>query len=354
LPEYPATIAAHADWSVDPRKRWAAIARREAGIWHLAAPVPVGDVATFPARLRAMADGGAVALGVDMPLGLPRAYAALLPERDFPHFLTTLATRPDFFRVCTSLTEVGLGRPFYPSRGVAGMTRAAHALALGFQGAHGLSRACDRATAERPAGAPLFWTLGANQSGKAAIAAWRDMLLPNLATDNDSIRLWPFAGAFRALLAPGKVTLAETYPAEALRHLGITLKGSKRRQADRAAVGARLSAVMTALAVRPDPALEHSIAAGFGTDPAGEDRFDCILGVLCVLNVLAGNRSDTAPADTWIRRWEGWVLGQTALPRDWPLSERQSAEKTKGADKKKGRALEDAPKVVLGNATVCR
>ena len=122
MPEHPATIAAHADWSVDPRKRWVAIARREAGIWHLAAPVPVGDVATFPARLRAMADGGAVALGVDMPLGLPRAYAALLPERDFPHFLTTVATRPDFFRVCTSLAEVGLGRPFYPARGVAGMT----------------------------------------------------------------------------------------------------------------------------------------------------------------------------------------------------------------------------------------
>jgi hypothetical protein len=348
LPAHPATIAAHADWSVDPRKRWAAIARREAGIWHLAAPVPVGDVATFPARLRAMAYGGAVALGVDLPLGLPRAYAALLPERDFPHFLSMMATRPDFFRVCTSVAEIGLGRPFYPARGVAGMTRAAHALALGFQGAHGLSRACDRATAERPAGAPLFWTLGANQSGKAAIAAWRDMLLPNLAGDDDGIRLWPFAGAFRALLMPGKVALAETYPAEALRHLGITLNGSKRRQADRAAVAARLRAVMMALAVGSDPALEQAIATGFGSDPAGEDRFDCILGVLCVLNVLAGNRPDIAPADTWIRRWEGWVLGQTALPRDWPIPGRQSARK------KKRRAQEDAPKVVLGNAIICR
>ena len=51
-------------------------------------------------------------------------------------------------------------------------------------------------------------------------------------------------------------------------------------------------------------------------DAAGEDRFDCVLGVLCVLNVLAGNRPDTAPADPWIRRWEGWVLGQTALPAE--------------------------------------
>jgi hypothetical protein len=62
----------------------------------------------------------------------------------------------------------------------------------------------------------------------------------------------------------------------------------------------------------PDPALQRTICDGFGADAAGEDRFDCILGLLCVLNVLAGNRPDTAPNDPWIRRWEGWVLGQTA------------------------------------------
>ena len=39
-----------------------------------------------------------------------------------------------------------------------------------------------------------------------------------------------------------------------------------------------------------------------------------MLGVLCVLNVLAGNGPDSAAADPWILRWEGWVLGQTALP----------------------------------------
>ena len=174
-----------------------------------------------------------------------------------------------------------------------------------------LSRACDRATAERPAGAPLFWTLGANQSGKAAIAAWQHMLLPALASGAD-VRIWPFAGAYPVLLAPGAVALAETYPAEALRHLGMRLKGSKRRQADRAAVAGQLAGAMAALGVLPDPPLQQAIADGFGGDAAGEDRFDCVLGVLCVLNVLAGNRPDTAPPDPWIRRWEGWVLGQTA------------------------------------------
>jgi hypothetical protein len=326
-----ATIVAHADWSVDPRKRWVAIARRDAGAWRLAAAEPVAEVATFLARLRAAAAGGAVALGVDLPVGLPRAYAAALPERDFPHFLSTLATRPAFFQVCATLAELGPDRPFYPARGVRGMTRAAHAAALGLDGAADLSRACDRATTERPAGAPLFWTLGANQAGKAAIAAWQAMLLPALAGGED-IRLWPFAGRYRGLLAPGAVALAETYPAEALRHLGVRLKGSKRRQADRAAVADQLAGAIAALQVLPDAALSQAIADGFGADPAGEDRFDCTVGVLCVLNVLAGNRPDTAPADPWIQRWEGWVLGQTAPPAE-----------------KRWRAPQDAPKVAFGN-----
>jgi hypothetical protein len=310
LHQHSATIVAHADWSVDPRKRWIAIAQRERNAWRLAAPALVGEVSTLLARLRDAAAGGAVALGVDLPIGLPRAYAAALVERDFLHFLSTTATRPDFFQVCATLAEVGPGRPFYPSRGVRGMTRAAHAIALGLAGAGDLSRACDRATAERPAGAPLFWTLGANQSGKAAIAAWQHLLLPALG----KIRVWPFAGSYCDLLTPGAIALAETYPAEALRHLGIRLRGSKRRQADRAAVAEPLLAAMHRLGVIPDALLRQVAAEGFGADAAGEDRFDCVLGALCVLNVLMGHRPDTAPSDPWISRWEGWVLGQTALP----------------------------------------
>ena len=308
-----ASLVAHADWSIDARKRWVAVARRTGEGWRLHVPRPVGEVALFLARLRAEAEGGPVALGVDLPVGLPRAYAALRAEADFLQFLRAIPNWPDFFRVCALLEEVTPERPFYPARGIAGMTRASHAAALGLGAATGLSRACDRATAERPAGAPLFWTLGANQSGKAAIAAWRDMLLPALAAGED-LRVWPFAGPYRSLLAPGAVALAETYPAEALRHLGIRLRGSKRRQSDRAAVAPLLLAAMHRLDVVPDPALGTAVADGFGADAAGEDRFDCVLGVLCVLNVLAGHRPDTAPDDPWIRRWEGWVLGQTALP----------------------------------------
>jgi len=311
------SLAVHADWSIDPRKRWMAIARRTRAGWRLTAPQPVGEVSTLLARLLAAAKGGAVALGVDLPIGVPRAYAVLRGESGFPQFLRATAQWPDFFQVCATLREIRIDRPFYPLRGVRGMTRAAHAEALALGGPMGLSRACDRATAERPAGAPLFWTLGANQSGKAATAAWRDMLVPALLA-GVKLRLWPFEGPFRALLAPETVAIAETYPAEALRHLGIRLKGSKRRQADRAAVAEALLAAMAVVQAKPDAPLLATARDGFGADAAGEDRFDCVLGVLCVLNVLHGNRPDTAPDDPWIQRWEGWVLGQTALPSRLP------------------------------------
>jgi hypothetical protein len=311
------SLAAHADWSIDARKRWMARARRTAAGWQVMAPEPVGTVADLLVRLLAAAEGGAVALGVDLPIGVPRAYAAQRGEPDFLHFLQQTAQWPDFFQVCATLPEIHADRPFYPARGVRGMTRAAHATALLLGGPLGLSRACDRATAHRPAGAPLFWTLGANQSGKAAIAAWRDMLVPALLA-KAPIRLWPFEGPFRTLLAPGTIAVAETYPAEAMRHLGIRLKGSKRRQADRAAVAEMLLAAMEPLLAHPDPTLLAAARDGFGPDAAGEDRFDCILGLLCVLNVLAGNRPDTAPDDPWIQLWEGWVLGQTAPPLRLP------------------------------------
>lgn len=308
----PSLIAAHADWSTDPRKRWLTCAERRGGTWQATAPRPVGDLGALLAGL--LAPGLPVALGLDLPLGLPRAYAATRGEADFAGFLRGLAATPEFFAVSPGLETVSPARPFYPARGIRGMTRAAHAAALGLDGPEGLSRWCDRATAERPAGAPLFWTLGANQSGKAAISAWRDWLVPALVA-GAPVRLWPFEGGLHSLLAPGMAVLAEVYPAEALRHCGLKLAGSKRAQGPRRTLAPALLAAMAARRVLPDAALAAAVADGFGMDTAGEDRFDSVIGLLGLVAVLDCDRPDFIPDDPWIRRWEGWVLGQTALPR---------------------------------------
>ena len=291
------------------------VIRSEGAGYVASAPQPVGPPETLLARLRALAEGAAVALGIDCPIGLPRAYAALLPETpDFPTFLRHLPDDVPFWQPATEVAEIFRGRPFYPARGIRGMTRLSHALALGLEDAAALCRACDRATAERPAGAPVFWTLGANQSGKAAIAAWRNFLGPALRAAEPP-RLWPFEGGFRGLLPPGAVVVAETYPAEAMRHLGLVPRGSKRRQADRAAYAPALLAALARLSVRADAAMAACIASGFGADLAGEDRFDSCLGALCILGVATGRRADFIPSDPWITRWEGWVLGQSAMPK---------------------------------------
>lgn len=306
-----AAVAAHADWSAHPGKRWVTRARRAARGWEVAAPEPVGDPAALAASL--LAEGPAV-LGLDVPLGVPRGWARGRPEAGFVPFLRGVAGDRRFFAVAETLAEVSPAAPFYPRLGVKGMTRAAHAQALGLAGAEGLSRWCDRATAERPAGAPVFWTLGANQSGKAAIACWRDWLAPALAA-GAPYALWPFEGALRELVAAGRLVLAEVYPAQALRVLGLRLAGSKRSVAARLGFAPALRGAMERLGVRLAPGLEGQVAAGFGADAAGEDRFDSVLGVLNLLAVLEGQVEDFVPEDAMVRRWEGWVLGQRALPR---------------------------------------
>jgi hypothetical protein len=275
------------------------------------APSPVGDVGTLLARLRAAAGGAPVAFAIDCPIGLPRAYVTRhAREDDFPAFLRNLVNRPDWFRVCDRLDEISAHRPFYPrvSRTKGDVSQSGHIQALGLD-----DRAVDRKTADRPSGAPLFWTLGPNQSGKAAISAWQQLILPAFA-EGVALRIWPFEGDLLALLAPGTTVLAETYPAEAMRHLGIKMGGSKRTPEDRVRLGPALRAAMIRLDAVPDAGMEACLRDGFGPKPDGEDPFDSTLGLLALLNVLAGHRPDGIPNDPWLRRWEGWVLGQTALP----------------------------------------
>ncbi|MDR3521586.1 MAG: hypothetical protein P4L54_08230 [Acidocella sp.] len=305
-------LAAHADWSVDPRKRWVTAAVKTAHGWHLDAPRPVGDVATFLDRLTAAAGGGAVALGIDCPIGLPAAYAAQLQGfADFPAFLRRLTPDVAFFSVARTIDEVSPARPFYPAGSISGAGhKLALAKALNLPDTASLSRLVDLRTANRPAGGQLFWTLGANQCGKAGLAAWRDLIVPGLTQGR--VKLWPFDGALRDLVQPGQIAIAETYPAEALRQLGLKLLGSKQNQASRAAIAHNIFSVMRQLDAKTSDDLRLQIEAGFGPKKSAEDPFDSLIGVLGVINVLSGNRPDTTPfpAD----KWQGWVLGQTDLP----------------------------------------
>jgi hypothetical protein len=306
-------IAAHSDWSVDPRKRWVTIGKSRGDGWVLDEPHPAGTVGRLLERLAGEAEQQGVVLGIDCPIGLPRAYAAQLKGYDgFPRFLRSLTPDALFFKVAETIEDVSLARPFYPRGTVSGPGhKMALAKALNLASTADLWRRVDLQTESRPAAGQLFWTLGANQCGKAALAAWRDLLLPAL--NDTAVKLWPFDGSLHNLAIPGQVVVAETYPAEALRQIGLKLTGSKRDQASRRALADGFCKVMERLRIEPSDALRDVIRNGFGEKEAGEDPFDSFIGALGVINILNGNRPDrpAGAADPW----EGWVLGQTDLPK---------------------------------------
>lgn len=307
----PPCVVAHADWSVTAQKRWLAVAIPTASSWQMRVE-PVGSVGSLLERLRHQAAPRPVLFGVDAPIGLPWAYAVRHAggRRDFSDFIAGLDPDSPFFSVCDDIGAVSGDRPFFPRTTRGSPRRQAQATALGVLHHDELLRQCDLKTADRPRSACLFWTLGPNQVGKAALSLWRELLVPALRAAEPPA-LWPFDGELHALLRTRAVTVAETYPAEALSRLKPRWRGSKRRQADRAALAGELRAWADRLQVEPVPGLGADIAAGFGPELQGEDRFDSMLGLLGMLAALREPGGSDVPRDATLR-WEGWILGQRA------------------------------------------
>lgn len=327
-PERLPAVIAHADWSLVANKRWVARAVHEGGGRYRAfAPEPVGKLSQFLDGLQGCARrSGPLFLGFDFPLGLPRAYAQCAGIDDFRGFLSTLDRNPwrQFFSVAEHPEDISPTRPFYPAKvGKRGTVARHHLLqGLGLDSYQDLLRACDRASPARPAACAIFWTLGPQQVGKAAIVGWRDLLIPALDGRQD-LALWPFDGALDELLARHDIVAAETYPAEVYGHLGLwpgngQRKESKRLQAARAGSASRLLELAGSLGLRLEPSLREAIADGFGPSPDGEDPFDATVGLLGMVNVALGKRSPGTPCDPEIRRIEGWILGQEAQPDPGP------------------------------------
>jgi hypothetical protein len=305
-------LVLHADWSTHPAKRWQSTAVLLADRRYRLLPT-----ARTEDLWRSLEDQpGPVLLGFDFPLGLPAAYAARAGIDDFfaalPHFGSGRFAA--FYVVAGRPEEIELGRPFYPKR-PGGCRRQQLLQGLGLGDWSDLLRRCDRRTPTRNAACALFWTLGGSQVGKAAIAGWRDLLVPAL-RDGVDVGLWPFQGRLEELLARHRFTIAETYPGEAYGHLGLIpalrRDGGKRDGDARRRAAARLLAAAARLDVDVEPAAQAEIEDGFGGGTDGEDRFDALVGLLGMLGVVRGERGSGEPDDPVVRRIEGWILGQAA------------------------------------------
>jgi len=258
------------------------------------------------ARLDGLDRAGPFLLGIDCPLGVPRVWAERARITSFPGLIRQLRTGawPELLTPAAVPAEIGIGRPFYPAR-PGGTSQRQLLDGLGVASLAELRRRCDRPTAVRRAACPMFWTMGAQQCGKGAIAAWRELVLP----DPDRLALWPFAGPLARLLTGPLPVLAETYPAESHRQPGLRLR-SKRSATDRALQAPLLRAAAASLRAELAPALARDIDRGFGDRADGEDRFDALCGLLGMLRVLAGDAPADPPAgDPALLTVEGWMLG---------------------------------------------
>jgi Uma2 family endonuclease len=307
-------LVAHCDWSTHPAKRWMAVGWVEAdGRASADAPEPVADAATLLDRLGDRAGGATVLAGFDFPIGVPQAYAEQAGIRRFRDLLARLAAGelPLLLEPAERPEDIAVDRPFYPAR--PGGTSTRQLLdGLGAPDMTALLRRCERRTPTRRAGASLFWLVGGAQVGKAAIAGWRSVLLPAIAGPAE-VGLWPHDGPLEHLLAHRDVVLAETYPTEFAAHLPAPVgPAGKRERAGRAPACRALEARTAALGIALTEAAAAELAADFGDDRTGEDRFDAFLGLVGMLGVVSGRRGAGPPASVAepVVAAEGWILGQ--------------------------------------------
>jgi hypothetical protein len=124
------------------------------------------------------------------------------------------------------------------------------------------------------------------------------------------VAIWPFAGPLQDLLVPWRVVVAETYPAEFYNHLGIAFRAPGQ---GRNPVSATRPAPSTPLPCWPVlPGSAYSLTQAFALDPGRlwrdrrrEDRFDAVIGLFGMLNILRGDRQSGEPTQGAIRRIEG-------------------------------------------------
>jgi hypothetical protein len=312
----------HSDWSIDPFKRWTAVAIHTETGWR------VEDLAPTPPSPEFLADlfneTYSTLAGFDFAIGLPwfyieRVASAFSEQFSFPKLLLQLATErwAGFFSPAASADEITLVRPFYPDRSPAGVRRQHLIDALGCARFDQLLRQCDRATAGRGAASSLLWTLGAKQVGKATLCGWRDIVIP---ARERGARIWPFDGPLTNLMS-SRLTIAETYPAESYRHVGINLQPgmSKRRHADRSKALAAIPAWCESRRIILSKPVAEQITNGFGPRSSGEDPFDAFIGLIAMIEVAEGRRQPSPDSNITVQEREGWILGQTDLPVDGPV-----------------------------------
>jgi hypothetical protein len=257
---------------------------------------------------------GCILSGFDFPIGIPYAYAAKVGISDFLSVLPLFGQREwaNFYIPAETPDDIGVYRPFYPAR--PGFSKRLHlAQGLGIPFEH-LYRLCEIAHQNRRSACPLFWTMGAQQVGKAAISGWKDLISPAFEDCNINLKIWPFSGNLQQLCKPGNIVIIETYPAEFYGHLGLSfsspVRRSKRHQSDRKAFSPQLISWAAEHNLDTPDSIIDLVSQGFEAGSVGEDQFDAFVGLYGMINAILGSHAIGEPLPAQLAKIEGWIFGQ--------------------------------------------
>ncbi|MCQ8129413.1 hypothetical protein [Methylomonas rivi] len=308
-------LVVHADWSTNTNKRWMCKAILHQNIYKILPPEPVDTKNIIYSSLREANDWGVI-FGFDFPIGIPKYYADQASIHRFLDILPEfgLGIWSDFYKVAETPEEISIHRPFYPRKCInKGDVNQKHLVnGIGVNDIKALLRRCELGVGKRNDACSLFWTLGGNQVGKAAISGWREILVPAINLLNNELVIWPFDAQLDQMNEFKTAMIVETYPGDACVQIGIGAPGkgwSKRKAIDRLN---KMHAIKQ-FAHKIDVDLkmvESELSQGFGNSAIGEDKFDALVGLLGMLSVIMGYSDDGLPNDDAIKSVEGWIFGQ--------------------------------------------
>lgn len=250
-------LISHCDWSKSAHKRWmTTVVLRADGDFSASGPERIDNPGQLISSLRdRVLPRGAILVGFDFPIGLPASYASSVRVCDFPSVLPTLGKTPfwnELNEIARTHQEIRPHRPSLPP-----LPRWHQASAPARRSGCGSARRPPQkmrqgASRQETRVSVLLDLRGA--AGRAATSGWCEVLAPALQQDPNHFFVWPFGGGSIERLQAGSVVVAETYPAEYYRHLGVRFGpgvGGKSSRDARRANAAVLIGVATALNVHP-------------------------------------------------------------------------------------------------------
>ncbi len=315
MTEFPQLIV-HADWSVHQNKRWSTYARLNSNDHYVVEDIrPVDVPQDFIDQVKHQVNKDAnVLIGFDFPIGLPNAYAQIAGIDNFLAILPEFGKGKwgNFYKVANIKEEIHIYRPFYPqkpeNKSLNDLLEQLHLSKI-----NDLRRRCEDAYPRGRAASPLFWTLGAQQVGKAAMNGWNEVITPAISNPHMDIAIWPFSGRLKELMRTSKTILVETYPSMYLKMILPNYpKGrfSKRSQNDRLSISSYLLEWTKTNYIHLKHSIVDLIQNGFGSEMNAEDKFDSFIGLCGMISIITKWNEFYEPKDNYIRNIEGWILGR--------------------------------------------